>query len=91
MAKGLRNSTGEFLRCLADNQRPIGLKTLAVSVGEEETTIEDVYEPFLIQKHLLIKTPQGRCLSVAGYQHLGLTPPEEITESGNNVGLDDNL
>jgi len=42
---------------------PVGLKTIAVSVGEEEETIEDVYEPYLIREGLLRRTPQGRCVS----------------------------
>ncbi len=45
---------------VANAERPVGLKTLAVSIGEEERTIEDVYEPFLIQKGLILKTPRGR-------------------------------
>ena len=45
---------------LASGDRPIGVKTISVSVGEEERTIEDVYEPYLIQRGLLIKTPRGR-------------------------------
>lgn len=50
---------------------PVGLKTIAVSVGEEERTIEDVYEPYLIQKGFLHKTPRGRAVSKKSYQHLG--------------------
>ena len=50
--RGLTDLDRRILTCLAEHRRPIGLKTLAVSVGEEESTIEDVYEPFLIQQHL---------------------------------------
>jgi Holliday junction DNA helicase RuvB len=54
---------------------PVGLKTIAVTVGEEEDTIEEVYEPFLIQQGFLRKTPKGRCLSPGGREALGA--PEE--------------
>jgi Holliday junction DNA helicase RuvB len=51
---------------------PVGLKTIAVAVGEEEGTIEDVYEPFLIQRGYLVKTPRGRRPSELAWRHLGL-------------------
>jgi Holliday junction DNA helicase RuvB len=54
---------------------PVGLSTLAISVGEQPETVEDVYEPFLIQQGLLARTPRGRVALPAAYQHLGLTPP----------------
>ncbi len=52
---------------------PVGLSTLAVSVGEETETVEDVYEPFLLQLGLLMRTPRGRVATPAAWQHLGLT------------------
>jgi Holliday junction DNA helicase RuvB len=54
---------------------PVGLKTLAVAVGEEEETIEDVYEPFLIQQGFLQKTARGRCATAMAFRHLGAPPP----------------
>jgi holliday junction DNA helicase RuvB len=54
---------------------PVGLSTLAVSVGEETDTIEDVYEPFLLQLGLLMRTPRGRVAMPAAWQHLGLDAP----------------
>ena len=54
---------------------PVGLSTLAVSVGEETETVEDVYEPFLLQLGLLMRTPRGRVAMPAAWQHLGLEPP----------------
>jgi Holliday junction DNA helicase RuvB len=54
---------------------PVGLKTLAISVGEPEETVEDVYEPFLIQQGLLLRTPKGRVATPAAWSHLGLDPP----------------
>jgi holliday junction DNA helicase RuvB len=54
---------------------PVGLTTVAISVGEQPETIEDVYEPFLIQRGLIARTPRGRVAMPAAWQHLGLTPP----------------
>ncbi len=54
---------------------PVGLSTLAVSVGEETETVEDVYEPFLLQLGLLMRTPRGRVATAAAWQHLGLDAP----------------
>ncbi len=73
---GLTELDRRILDCLARNRRPVGLKTVAVTVGEDEATIEDIYEPFLIQTGYLVKTPTGRQLTVLGYRHLGLTPPD---------------
>ncbi len=57
--------------------RPVGLGTLAVSVGEAPETVEDVYEPFLMQRGLLERTPRGRVATPAGFAHLGLQPPAD--------------
>jgi len=54
---------------------PVGLSTLAVAIGEEEGTIEDVYEPYLLQRGFLMRTPRGRVLTRLGYEHCGVTPP----------------
>jgi len=54
---------------------PVGLSTLAISVGEEPETVEDVYEPFLITEGLLMRTPRGRVATTAAYAHIGLAPP----------------
>ena len=54
---------------------PVGLETLAASTGEDAGTIEEVYEPFLLQQGLIQRTPRGRCATPAAYRHLGLTPP----------------
>ena len=58
--------------------RPVGLDTLAAAVGEDSGTIEDVYEPFLIQRGLIKRTPRGRALTVLAYEHLGYPVPEEV-------------
>ena len=58
--------------------RPVGLDTLAAAIGEDSGTIEDVCEPFLIQRGLIKRTPRGRVLTPFAYRHLGLEVPEEI-------------
>ena len=55
---------------------PVGLSTLAIAVSEEPETVEDAYEPFLLQQGLIQRTPRGRMATAAAYLHLGLTPPE---------------
>jgi Holliday junction DNA helicase RuvB len=55
---------------------PVGLSTLAVAIGEEADTIEDVFEPFLLQQGLVKRTPRGRVLTERAYEHLGLPVPE---------------
>lgn len=57
------------------NGGPVGLETIASSTGEEASTIEDVYEPFLLQLGFLARTPRGRIVTALGYRHLGLEPP----------------
>ena len=52
---------------------PVGLETIAVSIGEEADTIEDVYEPYLIQLGFLKRTPRGRVVTELGYRHFGLS------------------
>ncbi len=53
------------------NGGPVGLETIAASIGEEAVTIEDVYEPYLMQIGFLSRTPRGRCVTPLGYKHLG--------------------
>jgi Holliday junction DNA helicase RuvB len=61
---------------------PVGLNTVAVAVGEDAGTIEDVYEPFLIQQGFLHRTPRGRVATAVAYRHFGFTPP-----AGPQAGL----
>ncbi|HWP51614.1 MAG TPA: Holliday junction branch migration DNA helicase RuvB [Clostridia bacterium] len=62
------------------NGGPVGLETLAAAIGEESITIEDVYEPFLMQLGFLARTPRGRCTTVLAAQHLGLISPQNDSE-----------
>lgn len=61
---------------------PVGLSTLAISVGEQTETVEDVYEPFLIQQGLLMRTPKGRVCTAGAWEHLGLVPPRSAETDG---------
>jgi len=60
---------------------PVGLETIAATINEESVTIEDVYEPFLMQQGFLTRTPRGRCVTRRAYEHLGLIHPgnEQLT------------
>jgi Holliday junction DNA helicase RuvB len=58
---------------------PVGLGTVAVAVGEDAGTLEEVYEPYLIQQGFLERTPRGRCATPLAYQRFGLTPPARQT------------
>jgi Holliday junction DNA helicase RuvB len=64
--------------CVRFGGRPVGLSTLAVSVGEEPETVEDVYEPYLLQAGLVMRTPRGRVAAPAAYAHLGLPEPTRL-------------
>ncbi len=76
-AKGLDKVDRAILQALCERfgGGPCGLSTLAISVGEPTETVEDVYEPFLIQQGLLMRTPRGRVATPAAWQHLGLLVP----------------
>ena len=58
---------------------PVGLSTLAIAVGEEPDTIEDVYEPYLMRIGLMRRTPRGRVATEAGFAHIGAPPPTPDT------------
>jgi Holliday junction DNA helicase RuvB len=75
-AAGLDEMDKRMLRAMAENYRggPVGMTTIAVAVGEEAETLEEVHEPFLIQEGYLQRTPQGRVLTEKGYGAVGLRP-----------------
>jgi holliday junction DNA helicase RuvB len=75
--RGLDRLDREILHaiCAKFDGGPVGLSTLAVAVGEEQDTIEDVYEPYLLQEGLIKRTPRGRAATPAAFAHLGLEPP----------------
>ena len=82
-ARGLDSLDREILRAIVEkfSGGPVGLSTLAVAVGEESDTIEDVYEPYLLQQGLLMRTPRGRVATEGAYRHLGLEPPSNRAQS----------
>ncbi len=64
------------LLCVQFSGRPVGLTTLASALSDDPDTVEDVYEPFLMQQGLLVRTPKGRQATDRAFEHLGLVPPE---------------
>ena len=69
---------------------PCGLDTLSATVNEDANTIEDVYEPYLLQLGFIARTPRGRVLLQAGYNHIGLTMPEKNARLLSTLGLKNN-
>ena len=61
--------------CGTFHGRPVGLTTVASAVSEDPSTLEDVYEPYLLQRGLIVRTPQGRQATLAAFDHLGMEPP----------------
>ena len=66
---------------------PVGLETLAACTGEDPVTIEDVYEPFLLQNGFLAKTPRGRVLTLRAFEHIGITPPPSFIAGMKNTDV----
>ncbi len=64
---------------------PVGASTLSISVGEAIESLEDFYEPYLIQKGFLIRTPRGRCVTTKAYQLLNVTPPTNIKDLDTSI------
>jgi Holliday junction DNA helicase RuvB len=79
--EGLDRLDREILRAICEKfgGGPVGLSTLAVAVGEEQDTIEDVYEPYLLQRGLIDRTPRGRAATRRAFEHLGLEPPGPLS------------
>ncbi|MCX6747419.1 MAG: Holliday junction branch migration DNA helicase RuvB, partial [Candidatus Nomurabacteria bacterium] len=79
---GLNQSDRKFLEILIEKFKggPVGLKTMAAAMSEEEATVEEVIEPYLIQLGLLERTARGRVATTKAYEHLGFDIPVEITE-----------
>lgn len=78
--KGLEETDRKILLTIADkfDGGPVGLKSIAASISEEEGTIEDVYEPYLMQIGFLARTPKGRVITSRGLKHLGLKSKDEL-------------
>ena len=75
---GLDPIDRRMLRAIIENYGggPVGLETLAATIGEEAVTLEDVYEPYLLMNGLINRTPRGRVATEAAYRHLGLSMNE---------------
>ncbi|WP_072844219.1 Holliday junction branch migration DNA helicase RuvB [Rhodococcus tukisamuensis] len=68
---------------------PVGVSTLAVAVGEEPSTVEEVCEPFLVRAGMIARTPRGRVATAAAWQQLGLTPPPDAAAGGIEVRVNE--
>jgi len=69
---------------------PVGLETLAATIGEEAVTLEDVYEPYLLQIGFISRTPRGRMVTKQGYGHLGMTyKPKNVPEDSEQIAMDE--
>jgi len=75
---GLDDMDGRILRTIIEQFEggPVGLSTIAAAVGEDPGTLEEVYEPFLMQQGFLARTPRGRCATAGAYRHFGFPPPK---------------
>jgi len=82
---GLETYDRQILRSIIENYGggPVGAETLAISIGESQDTLEDYYEPYLIQTGLLQRTPRGRMVTEKAYAHLGLNFPPAASQSGS--------
>ena len=76
---GLERTDRELLRAIAGKFEggPVGLSTLAAALGEEQDTIEDVYEPYLLQLGFIQRTPRGRTITKLGRAHVGAAPADD--------------
>ena len=86
---GLDPVDRRMLRAIIENYGggPVGLETLAATIGEESVTLEDVYEPYLMQLGFLTRTPRGRCVTRKAYEHLGLSVPKSMEEVPEQLSL----
>ncbi len=88
-ALGLDNTDRRMLETIIKfyDGGPVGLDTLAATVGEEAITLEDVYEPYLMQIGYLSRTPRGRCVTRLAYEHLGLPYRKEIKKDTHQMNI----
>lgn len=84
---GLDPIDHRMLRAIIENYGggPVGLETLAATIGEEAVTLEDVYEPYLMQLGFLKRTPRGRCVTHKAYEHLGLSVPKNLLDDAEQL------
>src|SRR2546427_940211 len=79
---GLDDMDARILKAIIEQFEggPVGVATVAAAVGEDPGTLEEVYEPFLMQQGFLARTPRGRCATGAAYRHFGFTPPRSAEQ-----------
>ena len=79
---GLDNADRRYLRLIAESYSggPVGIETMSAALSESRDSLEDVIEPYLLQKGLIQRTPRGRMLAMAAWRHLGLNPPKSQTD-----------
>ena len=79
---GLDDMDARILKCIIEkfDGGPVGITTIAAATGEDGSTIEEVYEPFLVQNGFLQRTPRGRVATAQAYRHFGFTPPSQSTQ-----------
>src|SRR6266550_1982313 len=79
---GLDDMDARILRTIIEQFEggPVGIQTIAAAVGEDPGTLEEVYEPFLMQQGFLSRTPRGRCATGSAYRHFGFTPPRSAEQ-----------
>ena len=84
-----REVADEALRAIIENYGggPVGIDTLAATIGEESVTLWDVYEPYLMQLGFLTRTPRGRCVTRKAYEHLGLSVPASLADEAEQLSL----
>ena len=88
---GLDKMDKRYLKTIADHYAggPVGIETLSATLGEERDVLEDVIEPYLIQRGLVQRTPRGRALSAAGFRYLGIKAPQPQSTPEQSSLLDD--
>ncbi|MCL1900620.1 MAG: Holliday junction branch migration DNA helicase RuvB, partial [Promicromonosporaceae bacterium] len=86
--KGLEGLDRDILRLIINNfgGGPVGLNTLALTVGEEADTVETVSEPYLVREGYITRSPRGRIATAQAWQHLGLAVPAGTVDSGSSGG-----
>ena len=67
---------------------PVGLDTLAASTGEDTVTIEDIYEPYLLQLGFIMRTPRGRVVTALGYEHMGYPAPAAQSQLQQQIRME---
>ena len=88
-ALGLDNTDRKMMETIIKfyDGGPVGLETLAATVGEEAITLEDVYEPYLLQIGFLNRTPRGRCVTRLAYEHLGIPYKNEKSDNSSQLNI----